>query len=66
MGSSIRRNARVCETMLDAGLREGLPMPFECRNGGCGLCKADLLRGEVSLQLRVPVEPKRGARGSRR
>jgi CDP-4-dehydro-6-deoxyglucose reductase, E3 len=42
--------ARSGETLLDAGLREGLPMPFECRNGGCGLCKADLLRGEVRLQ----------------
>ena len=41
---------RAGETLLDAGLREGLPMPFECRNGGCGVCKADLLRGEVRLQ----------------
>ncbi len=42
--------ARPGESLLDAGLREGLPMPFDCRNGGCGACKADLLRGEVSLQ----------------
>ncbi|MEO8143296.1 MAG: CDP-6-deoxy-delta-3,4-glucoseen reductase [Betaproteobacteria bacterium] len=42
--------ARAGETLLDAGLREGLPMPFECRNGGCGVCKASLLRGEVRLQ----------------
>jgi NAD(P)H-flavin reductase/ferredoxin len=35
------------ETLLDAGLREGLPMSFECRNGGCGVCKATLLYGEV-------------------
>ncbi len=41
---------RSDETILDAGLREGLPMPFECRNGGCGVCKADLLYGEVHLQ----------------
>ena len=38
------------ETLLDAGLREGLPMPFECRNGGCGVCKCTLLHGEVALQ----------------
>jgi len=38
------------ETLLDAGLRAGLPMPFECRNGGCGACKADLLYGKVHLQ----------------
>ena len=37
------------ETLLDAGLREGLPMPFECRNGGCGLCKCTVLHGQVTL-----------------
>ena len=37
------------ETLLDAGLRVGLPMPFECRNGGCGLCKCTVTHGEVSL-----------------
>jgi quinol-cytochrome oxidoreductase complex cytochrome b subunit len=30
--------ARLGETVLEAGLREGLPMPCECRSGGCGLC----------------------------
>ena len=30
-------------------LREGLPMPFECRNGGCGVCKCTVLHGEVAL-----------------
>ncbi|HSJ98108.1 MAG TPA: cytochrome b N-terminal domain-containing protein [Myxococcota bacterium] len=38
------------ETILEAGLRDGLPMPFECRNGGCGECKGDLLAGEVRLR----------------
>lgn len=37
------------ETLLDAGLRAGLPMPFECRNGGCGVCKATILHGSVKL-----------------
>ncbi|OGB05998.1 MAG: ferredoxin-NAD reductase [Burkholderiales bacterium RIFCSPHIGHO2_12_FULL_61_11] len=41
---------RSGETLLDAGLRQGLPMPFECRNGGCGACKATLLHGEVRLE----------------
>ena len=35
------------ETLLDAGLREGLAMPFDCRNGGCGKCKATLAGGRV-------------------
>lgn len=40
---------RAGETLLDAGLREGLPLPFECRNGGCGACKCTLLHGQVAL-----------------
>jgi CDP-4-dehydro-6-deoxyglucose reductase len=42
--------ARDGETILEAGLRESLPMPFDCRNGGCGLCKGDLLAGEVRMR----------------
>ena len=38
---------REGETILDAGLREGLALPYECRNGGCGQCKATLAYGEV-------------------
>ena len=41
---------RVGETLLDAGLREGLPMRFACRNGGCGVCKCTVLHGKISLQ----------------
>jgi NAD(P)H-flavin reductase/ferredoxin len=42
--------ARAGETLLEAGLREGLPMPFDCRNGACGLCKGELLAGEVRMR----------------
>jgi CDP-4-dehydro-6-deoxyglucose reductase len=38
---------REGETILDAGLREGVPFPFECRNGGCGKCKATISYGTV-------------------
>jgi NAD(P)H-flavin reductase/ferredoxin len=38
---------RPGETLLDAGLREGLALPYECRNGGCGKCKATLAYGAV-------------------
>ena len=41
--------ARRGETIREAGLREGLPMPFDCRNGGCGQCKGRVLAGEVEL-----------------
>ena len=39
------------ETILDAGLREGLPLPFECRNGGCGHCKLSLSYGTVDFGI---------------
>jgi NAD(P)H-flavin reductase/ferredoxin len=39
---------RSGETILDAALRESLPFPYECRNGGCGKCKCTVLAGEVA------------------
>ena len=38
---------RAGETLLEAGLREGLALPYECRNGGCGKCRCTVLHGEV-------------------
>lgn len=38
---------RSGETLLDAGLRDGVALPYECRNGGCGVCKGTLLYGNV-------------------
>jgi len=38
---------RAGETLLDAGLREGLTLPYECRNGGCGKCRCSVLHGQV-------------------
>ena len=40
-------SVREGETLLDAGLRGAVPLPFECRSGGCGVCKATVLNGEV-------------------
>ena len=40
---------RAGETLLDAGLREGIALPFDCRNGGCGECKATLRSGTVEF-----------------
>ncbi len=35
------------ETILDAGLRQGMSLPYECRNGGCGICLCTVLQGNV-------------------
>ena len=39
--------ARPGETILEAGLRAGIALPFECRSGGCAECKCTVLQGEV-------------------
>ncbi|HWT16240.1 MAG TPA: 2Fe-2S iron-sulfur cluster-binding protein [Patescibacteria group bacterium] len=40
-------SARPGETLLDAGLRAGLALPYDCRNGGCGVCECSVLNGRV-------------------
>jgi len=40
---------QVGETILEAGLREGLALPFSCTVGGCGSCKMRVLEGTVAL-----------------
>jgi len=34
------------ETILDAALRSGVGLPYGCKNGACGTCKAKGLEGE--------------------
>jgi toluene monooxygenase electron transfer component len=36
------------DTILRAGLRAGLGMPYECNVGSCGSCKLELVSGELS------------------
>jgi len=47
-------SVRVGETLLDAGLREEIAFPFECRNGGCGKCKATVTYGDVDPGIYQP------------
>ena len=46
--------ARFGETLLDAGLRQDVNLPYECRNGGCGACKCTVLAGKVDPGLYQP------------
>jgi len=39
--------ARPGETLLEAGLGAGVPMPYSCGLGGCGACKVRLVAGQV-------------------
>ena len=35
------------ETVLEAALRQGIGLPYGCRNGACGKCAGELISGEV-------------------
>lgn len=37
------------ETILSAALRHGCCLPYGCRKGNCGTCKAQVLEGEVDF-----------------
>lgn len=40
------------EPILLAGLRQGLPLPYQCATGTCGECRAELVTGEVDVLWR--------------
>lgn len=39
------------ETILEAAVRRGFALPYGCRKGNCGTCKAQVLDGEVDLEI---------------
>jgi len=45
--SGHRFSVRAGETILEAALREGVGLPYGCRNGACGSCVAALVSGTV-------------------
>ncbi len=38
------------ETLLEAALRQGVGLPYGCRNGACGKCAGELLSGEIAYR----------------
>jgi CDP-4-dehydro-6-deoxyglucose reductase len=52
------------EKILEAALRQGVTLPYSCRNGSCGTCKAGLKAGSVDYgkyEQRAMSEAERGA-----
>lgn len=45
----VRVAARAGETLLEAGLRAGVVLPYDCRSGGCGACVCTVHNGRVDL-----------------
>jgi ring-1,2-phenylacetyl-CoA epoxidase subunit PaaE len=45
------------ETLLEAGLRHGLELPFSCRGGVCATCRARVVEGQVEMDVNHALEP---------
>ncbi|PID49475.1 MAG: CDP-6-deoxy-delta-3,4-glucoseen reductase [Proteobacteria bacterium] len=43
------------ENLLQAGLREGLALPYSCQGGSCGVCAATILKGQVDYPNGEPL-----------
>lgn len=54
-GSGTEFSAREGESVLDAALRQGVMLPYSCKNGTCGSCKGRLVDGEVHYPFHPPL-----------
>jgi len=43
------------ESVLTAALRQGVMLPYSCKNGTCGSCKGKVLSGEVHYPFHPPL-----------
>lgn len=43
------------ESVLNAALRQGVMLPYSCKNGTCGSCKGTLESGEVHYPFHPPI-----------
>lgn len=46
---------RQGESILTAALRQGVMLPYSCKNGTCGSCKGQVLEGEVHYPFHPPM-----------
>jgi CDP-4-dehydro-6-deoxyglucose reductase len=48
-------SVREHETILAAALRQGIMLPYSCRNGSCGSCQGQVLDGRVHYPRQAPL-----------
>ena len=60
--SGKRFDAACDETVLEAAQRAGIALPYSCRGGVCGSCKAILVEGVCDYPRNPPVALGEGAR----
>ena len=51
------------ESILDAGLRNGIDMPYSCKGGVCSTCRCKFVEGEVDMDVNYALEDYEVARG---
>jgi CDP-4-dehydro-6-deoxyglucose reductase len=53
--SGKRFDAETDETVLEAAQRAGIALPYSCRGGVCGSCKATLVEGDCAYPRNPPM-----------
>ena len=48
--------ATVGENILDAGMHNGMELPYSCKAGVCSTCKCKLVKGEVDMDISHGLE----------
>ncbi len=48
--------ATVGENILDAGIHNGMELPYACKAGVCSTCKAKLVKGDVDMDITHGLE----------
>ena len=61
-----RRSFSMAKTgisLIDAGLKAGIDMPYSCKGGVCSTCRAQVVSGEVDMDNNFALEDYEVARG---